>query len=165
MKLILPGVGSFDLDMKLLNNSVMRSTLENLVLEKQVPVLGICVGMQMMAKCSEEGILPGLGWLDASVRRFDSQNLNKNILLPHMGWNDVSPATNSALFAKLDTPRFYFLHSYYFDPGQNTQILATTQYDIEFASAAGNKHIFGVQFHPEKSHKWGTQLLDNFAQI
>lgn len=164
-KLILPGVGAFDWAMERLNGSGMRSTLDELVLEQRVPVLGICVGMQMMAKSSDEGVLPGLGWLDAHVKRFDTARLPQKTLLPHMGWNDVRPAVDSPLFAGLDAPRFYFLHSYYFAPGQPSQTLATTHYGIDFASAAGDRNIFGVQFHPEKSHGWGIQLLDNFARI
>lgn len=164
-KLILPGVGAFDWAMRRLNGSGMRGTLDELVLEQRVPVLGICVGMQMMAKSSEEGVSPGLGWLDAHVRRFDTAHLPQKTLLPHMGWNDVQPASDSPLLAGLDAPRFYFLHSYYFVPGQPSQSLATTHYGIDFTSAAGDQHIYGVQFHPEKSHGWGIQLLNNFARI
>ena len=164
-KLILPGVGAFDWAMQRLNDSGMRSTLDELVLEQGVPVLGICVGMQMMALSSEEGVLPGLGWLDARVRRFETVRLAHKMVLPHMGWNDVTPVTDSPLFKGLDAPRFYFLHSYYFSPGQPSQTIATTHYGNDFTSAAGYRHIYGVQFHPEKSHSWGIQLLNNFANI
>jgi len=164
-KIILPGVGAFDWAMKRLNDSGLRTVLDELVLEKRVPVLGICVGMQMMAKRSEEGALPGLGWLDAHVRRFDTARLPQKTHLPHMGWNDVVPALESPLFAGLSAPRFYFLHSYYFAPGQPSQTLATTHYGIDFTSAAADGHIYGVQFHPEKSHGWGIQLLNNFARL
>jgi len=164
-KIILPGVGAFDWAMKRLNDSGLRTKLDELVLEKQVPVLGICVGMQMMAHSSEEGVLPGLGWMDAHVKRFDTAHLPQKTHLPHMGWNDVMPAVESPLLAGLSAPRFYFLHSYYFAPGQPSQTLATTHYGIDFTSAASDRHIFGVQFHPEKSHDWGVQLLINFARI
>lgn len=164
-KIILPGVGAFDWAMKKLNDSGLRSVLDELVLGKCVPVLGICVGMQMMAKGSEEGMLPGLNWIDAHIKRLDIAQLQQKTYLPHMGWNQVVPFVESPLFAGLDDPRFYFLHSYYFAPGQPSQILATTNYGINFASSVGDRHIFGVQFHPEKSHSWGMQLLNNFAQI
>jgi glutamine amidotransferase len=164
-KIILPGVGAFDWAMTRLNESGLRSKLDELVLEKRVPVLGICVGMQMMAKSSEEGVLPGLAWLDAHVKRFDTAHLPQKTHLPHMGWNDVTPAVDSPLFAGINDPRFYFLHSYYFVPGQASQTLATTHYGIDFTSAVSDQHIFGVQFHPEKSHGWGIQLLSNFARM
>jgi len=164
-KIILPGVGAFDWAMKRLDDSGLRTALDELVLEKRVPVLGICVGMQMMAKRSEEGVLPGLGWLDAVVKRFDTAHLPQKTHLPHMGWNDAVPAVESPLFAGLSAPRFYFLHSYYFAPGQPSQTLATTHYGINFTSAAADRHIYGVQFHPEKSHGWGIQLLNNFARL
>lgn len=164
-KLILPGVGSFDWAMQRLNVSGMRNTLDELVLEKQVPVLGICVGMQMMARSSEEGVMPGLGWLEAHVNRFDFSNISPKILLPHMGWNDVKAISNSVLFAGIDLPRFYFLHSYYFVPRDSSQILSTTHYGIDFTSSVCERHIYGVQFHPEKSHEWGISMLKNFATL
>jgi glutamine amidotransferase len=164
-KIILPGVGSFDWAMERLNGSGMRSLLDDLVLVERVPVLGVCVGMQMMANGSEEGVLPGLGWLDADVRRFEGAQLPQKTLLPHMGWNDVQPSSDSPLFLGLTAPRFYFLHSYYFAPGRPVQTLATTRYGINFTSAVGDRNIYGVQFHPEKSHGWGVQLLNNFARI
>ncbi len=164
-KLVLPGVGSFDWAMQRLNASGMRSTLEEMVLEQRVPILGICVGMQMMANCSEEGVMPGLGWFDAKVKRFEVTRLSKKTLLPHMGWNDVIPVADSPLLAGLDAPRFYFLHSYFFAPGDPSQSLATTNYSFDFTSAVGQKNIYGVQFHPEKSHGWGIQLLHNFARM
>lgn len=164
-RIILPGVGAFDWAMSRLNASGLRSALDDLVLEKRIPVLGVCVGMQMMARSSEEGLSPGLGWLDAHVKRFDTALLPQRTHIPHMGWNDVTPTAASPLFAALDTPRFYFLHSYYFAPGQASQILATTNYGVDFTSAAADRNIYGVQFHPEKSHAWGVQLLSNFARI
>ena len=164
-KLILPGVGAFDWAMRRLNNSGLRNSLEELVLNQGVPVLGICVGMQMMATRSEEGVMPGLGWLDATVKKFDVAPLSRKTLLPHMGWNDVFPVSDSSLFSGLESPRFYFLHSYYFLPAQTSHTLATTHYSVDFTSAVGMRNIYGVQFHPEKSHGWGIQLLHNFARI
>jgi glutamine amidotransferase len=164
-KIILPGVGAFDWAMNRLNSSGLRDVLDDLVLNQKVPVLGICVGMQMMANGSEEGKLSGLGWIDAEVRRFDVNVFPQRICLPHMGWNDVEPRGNSSLFLGLEGSRFYFLHSYYFAPGQPSQTLATTHYGGEFTSAATNGHIYGVQFHPEKSHSSGIRLLKNFAEI
>jgi glutamine amidotransferase len=166
-KLILPGVGSFDHAMELLQRSGMRSTLENLVLSQAVPVLGVCVGMQILAATSEEGKLPGLGWIDGDVRRFDSAKSQQPIRLPHMGWNDVNPVGSSALFAGLSRDvRFYFLHSYYFQCARRENVLAQSEYDKKlFSSAVQSNNIFGVQFHPEKSHHYGARLLKNFAEI
>jgi glutamine amidotransferase len=163
-KLILPGVGSFDFAMQLLNESGMRETLDELVLQKNTPVLGICVGMQILAKKSEEGILPGLGWIDGEVKRFDSSAFKHPASIPHMGWNDVVPVGSTNLMQNLENDaRYYFLHSYYFKCNHTEDIIATSDYGIQFACAVGSKNIFGVQFHPEKSHGWGIQLLKNFA--
>lgn len=164
-KIILPGVGSFDWSISLLESSGMRSSLDNLVLNNGCPVLGICVGMQMMAGSSEEGILPGLGWFDAEVRHFKKKTVHQKIVRPHMGWNDVSSIEKYTLFKKLDHPVFYFLHSYYFTTKNPRQVLATSNYNGDFTSAVRNGNIFGVQFHPEKSHGWGIQLLQNFAEL
>ncbi len=163
-KIILPGVGSFDYAMQQLNDSGMRETLDDLVLNTGIPVLGICVGMQMLAKSSEEGILPGLGWIDAVVKRFDPSSFDYNACIPHMGWNDVVPVGNSNLMLNLEhDARFYFLHSYYFHCFDSQDTIAASNYGIQFSSAVGHQNIFGVQFHPEKSHQWGVQLLRNFA--
>ena len=164
-KLILPGVGAFDWAMTQLEVSGMGPSLNDLVLNHGCPVLGICVGMQMMARGSEEGKLPGLGWIDANVRRFDEYDFQQKTHLPHMGWNDVTPVTTDTLFKGLDAPRFYFLHSYYFAVDNSSQILATTDYNGVFASSVVMDNIYGVQFHPEKSHKWGEQVLRNFAEL
>lgn len=163
-KIILPGVGAFDWAMQKLGNSGMRSTLDELVMEKQRPVLGVCVGMQMMANRSDEGELPGLGWFDAEVKRFDESQFHQKTHLPHMGWNDVMPRADS-LFKGMETLRFYFLHSYYITLADPDHVLATTYYNGSFTSAVRSGHIFGVQFHPEKSHQWGVQLLKNFAEF
>lgn len=165
-KIIVPGVGAFDWAMTRLNDSGLREALDELVLVKQVPVLGVCVGMQMMAKASEEGVLPGLGWIDAEVRKFTTASMIHKIRLPHMGWNDVSPCKKNGLFRGLETgAQFYFLHSYYFLPQNHDSVVAFTDYNGHYASAVNAGNIFGVQFHPEKSHDWGIQLLKNFANL
>jgi glutamine amidotransferase len=166
-KIILPGVGSFDYAMQRLNNSGMRNTLDELVLHKNIPIIGICVGMQMLANSSEEGKLPGLGWIDGEVKRFDISSFkNENSLIPHMGWNDIIPVTPSKLMENLDEKSyFYFLHSYYFHCTYPENVIANTHYGINFNCVVGSNNIFGVQFHPEKSHKWGIQLLKNFSNI
>jgi glutamine amidotransferase len=164
--LILPGVGSFDWAVQLLTTSGMREALDELVLEKKEPVLGVCVGMQMMAKRSDEGLLDGLGWIDAAVKKFSQTTLPKRIYLPHMGWNDVIPKQSECLFHGLESgARFYFLHSYYVTPRKKDDVLAITDYNGPFASAVRSENVFGVQFHPEKSHQWGIQLLKNFAEL
>jgi imidazole glycerol-phosphate synthase subunit HisH len=166
-KIILPGVGAFDWAMTRLAKSGMRACLDDLVMVQKRPVLGVCVGMQIMARRSDEGELAGLGWMDADVRRFDHKTFTQPTHLPHMGWNDVSPRETDCLFRGLATsPRYYFLHSYYFLPRQADEVLATTHYcNGAFASAIRSGNVFGVQFHPEKSHQWGIQLLKNFAEL
>jgi len=165
-KIILPGVGAFDHAMRKLNNSGMRETLEKLVLDYRLPVIGICVGMQMMAKSSDEGVLPGLGWIDATVKRLNASVLNSKTQLPHMGWNTIHPHNeNPLLLTFSNDSRFYFLHSYYFQCNNPNDTIATTEYGIQYCSAINNKNIYGVQFHPEKSHQWGIQLLKNFAEL
>lgn len=165
-KIILPGVGAFDWAMTRLNESGMRNVLDELVIGKGRPVLGICVGMQIMAKRSDEGVLDGLGWFDAEVKKFDHSLFTRKTLLPHMGWNDVLPRSNEGLFKDLDVgARFYFLHSYYFVPRNQEHVLAVTDYNGAYASSVRSGNVFGVQFHPEKSHQWGIQLLQNFAEL
>lgn len=166
--LILPGVGSFDWAMTRLNQSGLREALEVKVLKEKVPLLGVCVGMQMLAERSEEGQMSGLGWIAAEVRRLkvesESGKDRRNLRLPHMGWNDVQPTGESPLFQGIYKPQFYFLHSYYFESFDRTQSLGSTEYDgIRFTAAVGRGNIHGVQFHPEKSHGWGIRLLKNFA--
>jgi glutamine amidotransferase len=164
--LILPGVGAFDYAMKRLDASGMRGKLDELVLERKKPILGICVGMQMLAGASEEGSLPGLGYIDGVVKKFSSTKNDPNIQLPHMGWNNVLPKNDSKLFKGIGSDAlFYFLHSYYFCCGNMENELASTEYGIRFASAVYAGNVHGVQFHPEKSHKSGIRLLQNFAEI
>lgn len=165
-KLILPGVGHFDHAMTQLNNSGMRETLDKMVLIDKVPVIGICVGMQMMANSSDEGTMEGLKWIDASVRKFDESKINQVTRLPHMGWNDVKPVKNIPLFNGLEKDAiFYFLHTYYFECNNQDDVMAVTEYGGEFASAAHHENKYGIQFHPEKSHSYGETLLHNFAKI
>jgi glutamine amidotransferase len=164
-KLILPGVGAFDHAMELLEQSGMRAPLDELVLGKRLPVLGICVGMQILARSSDEGSRPGLGWLDARVRHFTTLQ-PEGLLIPHMGWNDVTPVSDSKLFTELtDAARFYFLHSFYFHCERQQDVAAVSSYGGDFSSAVQAGNIHGVQFHPEKSHHFGAQLLKNFAEL
>ena len=165
-RIILPGVGAFDWAMTRLEQSGMRPVLENLVLREKKPVLGICVGMQMLAHRSEEGVLPGLGWIPGDVKRFDEARFTDATHLPQMGWNDVAPRTAGCLFRGMETDaRFYFLHSYYFAPQSDSSVLAETDYSGIYASSVRSGNVYGVQFHPEKSHQWGIRLLRNFSEI
>jgi glutamine amidotransferase len=165
-KLILPGVGSFDYAMGQLNASGMRETLDELVLEKKVPVIGICVGMQMMGNRSDEGKLEGLKWIDSEILKFDESLIQQRTKLPHMGWNDVTPISNHPLFSGLEKEAiFYFLHSYYFKCNNPAESIAISDYGISFTSAVNRDNVFGIQFHPEKSHQYGEKLLHNFAML
>ncbi len=164
-RLILPGVGAFDHAIQLLDASGMRPSLDSLVLDRGIPVLGICVGMQILAHGSDEGSSTGLGWIPGRVRGFKHLQM-PGLMLPHMGWNDVTPAAPSQLFRELwADPRFYFLHSYYFECEQTQHVAATSSYGIDFACAVTAGNVHGVQFHPEKSHHFGTQLLKNFSEL
>lgn len=165
-KLILPGVGSFDYAMNLLNNSGMRDELEKQVFENKIPIMGICVGMQMLAKSSDEGKMPGLGWIDGNVKLFDTSLIPYKTRLPHMGWNSIEPTKENMLLNGFNSQsRFYFLHSYYFDCNDQENILSTTEYGIKYSSAINKDNIYGIQFHPEKSHSNGVRLLQNFANL
>jgi glutamine amidotransferase len=165
-KVILPGVGHFDHAMDQLDRSGMRDTLDSLVLEKQVPVLGICVGMQMLGTSSSEGTRPGLNWIPGRVSGFSEWEPAKALPLPHMGWNDVTPRSGTGLFDHLDDEaRFYFLHSFFFRPDDPDATAAVASYGADFTCAVNARNIHGVQFHPEKSHHFGMQLLKNFAEL
>jgi glutamine amidotransferase len=165
-KIILPGVGSFDNAMIRLEKSGMKDLLAEMVLIKEIPVLGVCVGMQILANSSEEGSLPGLGWVEGEVKRFETSRQGGAIRVPHMGWNTVTSFAEKGIFKGFDhKARFYFLHSYYFNSHNKDAVIATSDYDGEFACAVCSGNIYGVQFHPEKSHRWGIQFLDNFARL
>ncbi|GFE82021.1 imidazole glycerol phosphate synthase subunit HisH 2 [Steroidobacter agaridevorans] len=161
-KLILPGVGAFDAGMQSLERNGLRSVLDERVLGARVPTLGICLGMQLMTRHSAEGDRAGLGWIDAQVLRFEPGDAGLKV--PHMGWNLVAPARPDALLENLpEQSRFYFVHSYYVACADRNDVLLTTSYGRQFDSGLHRDNVWGVQFHPEKSHKFGMQLLTNFA--
>jgi glutamine amidotransferase len=163
-KLILPGVGNFDQGMKNLEASGFLPVLEDRVIQKKTPILGICLGMQLFARKSEEGESTGLGWIDAEVVRFKFDDKERHLKIPHMGWNLVEICQRDPLFEEMyPEPRFYFVHSYHVVCKNENNILGKTFHGYEFASAIKKENIYGVQFHPEKSHKFGMKLLDNFV--
>lgn len=166
-KLVLPGVGHFDHAMKRFNSSIMKDTVIRKVTEEKVPIIGICVGMQMLANFSDEGLEKGLGWIPGRVRSLKNKLAESNLPMPHMGWNDVVAMNEQPLFKnlKLDDTRFYFLHSYYFEPEQADFCIARCDYGLSFSCAVRKENVYGVQFHPEKSHHFGEQLLKNFAEL
>ncbi len=159
-KIILPGVGAFDTGMKKLNENNWISVLNNEVLVNKIPVLGICLGMQLMTNSSEEGNLKGLGWIDANVKKFIFDNNSYKI--PHMGWNRVKVAKDSYLFDSTESNKFYFVHSYYVETNNPSDNLLYSNYGNEFVSAFQKENIIGLQFHPEKSHKFGINLFNKF---
>ncbi len=165
-KLILPGVGAFDAGMKHLMDSNLIGVLKEKARGRRAPTLGICLGMQMLMENSEEGELPGLGWIEGSNVRFRIEEGNGHLKVPHMGWNTVTVKRHDSLFKDLDDEaRFYFVHSYRVVCKNDSDVLATTHHGDEFVSALQNGNIMGTQFHPEKSHKFGMKLLSNFAEL
>lgn len=165
-KLILPGVGAFDYAMNSFNASGMRSEVEHLVLTERTPILGVCVGMQMLACSSDEGQELGLGWIKGKVTSFTRHADASRFPSPHMGWNDVLSIAEHPLLKDLaEKARFYFLHSYFFECADVEQSIATANYGMEFCCAVASENIYGVQFHPEKSHQFGIQTLKNFAEL
>jgi imidazole glycerol-phosphate synthase subunit HisH len=163
-KIVLPGVGAFDSAMRHLNSgSDLREILDHKVLDERIPVLGICLGMQLMGSSSEEGRLAGLGWIPGESKLLPIKN---GLKVPHMGWNRVLPAKSCVLANGIDSEsKYYFVHSYYFTAQNESHSLMKTHYGIEFDSAIGRDNIYGVQFHPEKSHRYGMQVLNNFAEL
>jgi imidazole glycerol-phosphate synthase subunit HisH len=165
-KLILPGVGAFEYGMTKLQSASFYSHLSELVLQEKTPILGICLGAQLMLKHSEEGNkIDGLGWIDGEVIKFKLQG--QQLRVPHMGWNNVNVSNGNKLVQGLDAnSKFYFVHSFHFRlNNQKQDAVLTTNYGEEFVSAFAQNNIYGVQFHPEKSHKYGMQLLKNFAEL
>ena len=165
-KLLLPGVGSFDSGMASIDELGLLDVLSHKVLEEQTPILGICLGMQLLLEGSEEGDLPGLGWIKGRCRRFSFSAENVELKIPHMGWNEARPTHRNSLFAKMDAEAgYYFVHSYHAVCDIEAEVLAHTTHGYSFVSAIERGNIYGTQFHPEKSHKHGMQLLDNFALL
>lgn len=164
-KIILPGVGSFDSFMTKLNYSGLKETLEDLVLNKQVPIMGVCVGMQVLGRKSEEGRLQGLGWIKGENKKFEGSG---NYPAPAMGWNEISPSSSpeNILLNDIDLKRgFYFLHSYYFKEEESFDHKISSYHGLDFTCGFRKENIFGIQFHPEKSHQNGIQLLKNFTDV
>lgn len=163
-RLILAGVGAFDAGMERLTGLGLVPVMERMALEKRVPFLGICLGMQLLTRRSEEGQLPGLGWVEADTLKFDFDKQAGNLRVPHMGWNELQLQASHPLLADLGAePRFYFVHSYYVSCEHPRDVLATTDYGLPFHSVIGRANLLGTQFHPEKSHRYGKRVLENFV--
>lgn len=166
-KILLPGVGSFDTAMKKIKEKNLEEVLHEKAIKEQVPILGICLGMQLLTRESEEGTLEGLSWIPAKTLNFKDR-INTQLKIPHMGWNTVNKSNASRLtdgFENFDETRFYFVHSYFVKVENEINSILKTTYGIEFDSAIQKDNIFGAQFHPEKSHKFGMKLFENFARI
>lgn len=162
-KLILPGVGAFDAAMTRIQDAGLSMILDKRAMVDRIPILGICLGMQILTRGSEEGKLPGFGWIPAQAKRLPVQ---PDLKVPHMGWNIVYPSNASRLTENCEKEaRFYFVHSYavFVDKAENS--ILKTEYGIEFDSAIQRDDIYGMQFHPEKSHRFGMQVLKNFASL
>lgn len=162
-RIILPGVGAFDAAMQSLADLGLIEVLNRKALEERVPILGVCLGMELLGTASEEGALPGLGWIKGRALRFKSHDGGPLLRIPHMGWNYVRPTANGALFAELgESPRFYFAHSYHLVCDDEADVAGVTRYGSPFVSAVHRGNISGIQFHPEKSHRFGLQVFRNF---
>lgn len=164
-KLILPGVGHFDYGMQQLKASGLIDILNTQVLEKHIPILGICLGAQLLTRGSEEGNVKGLGWIPADTIKFDSNKLQSGLKIPHMGWADVEVKSDMPLLNDLPVdPRFYFVHTYHIKCDNKENEVVTANYGYTFAAGIAKDNIMGMQFHPEKSHKFGMQLFRNFVE-
>ena len=162
-RILLPGVGAFDAAMERIDGGGIRKVLDHKALHEKVPVMGICLGMQLLTRGSEEGTSPGLGWIPADTRRFPG---NLGVKIPHMGWNVATSTRPCPLTERLDGEiRFYFVHSYCVQTDEPHDTVLQTRYGVDFASAVQRDNIMGCQFHPEKSHRFGMQLLRNFADL
>lgn len=165
-KLILPGVGHFDSGMRHLQEMNLCDTLYRKVMEQQTPILGICLGMQLMTRSSEEGNEPGLGWIEAETVKFRQNQIHLPLRFPHMGWNTVEPQQQHDLFLRIEQEtRFYFVHNFHVICDDQCDVLAMTEYGYPFVSAFHHQNIWGVQFHPEKSHQFGMHFLKKWVEL
>lgn len=167
-KILLPGVGAFDAAMTKINELGIREALDKKALQEKIPILGICLGMQLLTQSSEEGKLPGLGWIDAKTLAFSRFIDSSKYKIPHMGWNTAEinqPSKLTLGFKELEDVRFYFVHSYFVKCDKDENSILRTEYGVTFDSAIHQGNIYGAQFHPEKSHKFGMKMLENFARI
>jgi len=163
-KLVLPGVGSFEHGIEQLRSLDLFDLIDHQVRVKQTPILGVCLGAQLMTRGSREGAMPGFGWIEADTVAFDLAKAGANVKVPHMGWSDIEVCKDSPLFHNMHPePRFYFVHSYHFECDDSEDVLTTSVYGYPFTSAFERGNVMGVQFHPEKSHRFGMKLLGNFA--
>jgi imidazole glycerol-phosphate synthase subunit HisH len=162
--LILPGVGAFDTGMNHLHGLNLLDSLNQKVLLEKTPILGICIGMQLMAQFSEEGQEKGLGWLTGEVKKFNFENTAQQLRVPCVGWNNVKPKKNNPLLME-EFQKFYFVHSYHYQTAKTEEIIGTAQYGYEYPVMIRQENIFGVQFHPEKSHQFGLKLFENFIAL
>lgn len=165
-KILLPGVGSFDNAMRNLKDLDLIDLIKEKVLRDKTPIMGICLGMQLLTNASEEGSLEGFGFIDAYASKFNFENINEELPIPHMGWNRTNLEKDSKLYENNDEKnrRFYFVHSYAVQCNNKSDILTTTEYGYKFVSSFEKNHIIGCQFHPEKSHKYGMKLFKNFVE-
>jgi len=162
--IILPGVGTFDAGMERLERLGLKTVLDHQALVVKKPILGICLGMQLLTRRSDEGQREGLGWIDAETLSLRNRSGIGDLRVPHMGWNQILPKSDHMLYSKLDQSRFYFVHSFYVHCRSESNVLATADYGGPFAASIGKNNVLGTQFHPEKSHKFGMQLMRNFVE-